>query len=231
MYNRALTAQQVADLYNAGATTANPTIKTVSRNGLVGYWNLDDGTSTIATDFSGNGKTGTLTNGPTWATGKRGKAVSFDGTNDHITTAHVSGKVFTWSAWFKANSFGSYQNIMDIGTPNYMLVLTDGSNLGFWSSDGMGGAALGTQTLTAGNWYHLSFVREGDSITNGYKVYLNGAYTGAADTGVWSSSDYFTIGGRVDGQVQYFPGTIDEVRIYNRALSSSEIQTLYDVGR
>jgi hypothetical protein len=231
MYNRALTAQQVADLYSAGATTANPTIKTVSRNGLVGYWNLDDGTSTIATDFSGNGKTGTLTNGPTWVTGKRGKAVSFDGTNDHIATTHVSGKVFTWSAWFKANSFGSYQNIMDIGTPNYMLVLTDGSSLGFWSADGMSGSVLGTPTLSTGAWYHVTLVREGDSITNGYKAYLNGSYAGAANTGVWSSSDYFTIGGRVDGQVQYFPGTIDEVRIYNRALSAEEIQLLYTIGK
>jgi hypothetical protein len=224
IYNRTLSAAEVASLY---AQSSQAVIKNASR-GLVAHWTFEEGAGTTTADKTGNGNTGALTNGPTWSAGKYGKAVSFDGTNDYVGTTLTIGKTFTWSAWFKAASFGSFQNIMDVGNPNYMLVLTSSNSLGFWSADGMSGGALGTSALSADTWYHVTFVREGDSITNGYKAYFNGAYTGAANTGTWSSTDYFVIGGRTDGQGQYFPGVIDDVRVYNRALSAQEVLNLYN---
>src|SRR3989344_5710581 len=54
--------------------------------GLVGYWSLNEGQGGLATDSSGNGNTGALTNGPVWANGKLGKALSFDGSDDVVKT-------------------------------------------------------------------------------------------------------------------------------------------------
>src|SRR3989344_4445776 len=63
-------------------------------NGLIGYWNFDEGSGTIAEDSSGNGNTGTLVNGSTWTTGKVGSgAVSFDGVNDEVTMPHNSSLI------------------------------------------------------------------------------------------------------------------------------------------
>src|SRR3989338_5343069 len=53
-------------------------------SGLVGYWTFDEGAGTTANDSSGNNNTGTLTNGPTWTTGKIGQALNFDGVNDYV---------------------------------------------------------------------------------------------------------------------------------------------------
>src|SRR3989338_1965645 len=53
-------------------------------SGLVGYWTFDEGAGTTANDSSGNNNTGTLTNGPTWTTGKIGQALNFDGSDDYV---------------------------------------------------------------------------------------------------------------------------------------------------
>ena len=54
------------------------------QNGLVGYWRFDEGSGSIAYDYSGNGNNGTLINGPTWVDGILGKALEFDGVNDYV---------------------------------------------------------------------------------------------------------------------------------------------------
>jgi hypothetical protein len=77
VYNRALGATEVAELYRAGASLQKPP----NNLGLVGYWSFNEGTGTKATDFSGNSNTWTLTAGPMWTNGKRGKALSFDGSD------------------------------------------------------------------------------------------------------------------------------------------------------
>src|SRR3989344_3676813 len=59
-------------------------------SGLVGYWTFDEGTGATASDSSGNNNTGTLTNGPTWTTGKIGQALSFDGVDDYVNISNES---------------------------------------------------------------------------------------------------------------------------------------------
>jgi hypothetical protein len=77
---------------------------------LVGYWPFDEGSGTIAKDYSGNGNDGTLCNGstcgvqgPTWTTGKVGGALSFDGVDDYVDTSLIfnSPSYFTVAAWVK----------------------------------------------------------------------------------------------------------------------------------
>jgi len=178
------------------------------------------------TDLSGNGNNGTLTNGPTYNSANGGSIV-FDGTNDIVNTSYISSNAFTWSVWFKTNVVSSgYRNIISIPSPNYMLLLMDGStpNLGFWTSDALSGQSLSTPTIAVNTWYNAVFVREGNSITNGYKTYVNSVSYGSANTGNWSASNTISLGGRTnDGGIQFMNGNISQVSIYNRALTSTEI--------
>jgi hypothetical protein len=230
VYNRALTAQQVADLYNAGATTANPTIKTVSRNGLVGYWSLDDGTSTQATDFSGNGNTGTLTNGPTWVQGKRGKAVSFDGTDDYLDLGTPSASAFgtgdfTLSLWAKTSTSNFLTLMGSFNNGPWYLSVGDGSAPGvlqFYD----GNYIKSTITWNDGAWHLLTVKRSSGNLY----LYIDGV---SAASPVASSVNYAAAATRIGAipNGYYFNGSIDEVRIYNRALSAEEIQLLYTIGK
>jgi hypothetical protein len=84
---------------------------------LVGYWSFNDGTGTVATDFSGNGNTGSVIGAPTWINGKRGTALSFDGNDDYIDVGDPSdGSLdfgtatdFSISAWVKFTDQAKHQ--------------------------------------------------------------------------------------------------------------------------
>ena len=80
---------------------------TVDNISLVGFWSFEDGSGTVATDFSGSGKTGTLTGGPTWVDGKIGKALSFSGSGQYVDmgTSPITGtNAFTLSSWITNQS-------------------------------------------------------------------------------------------------------------------------------
>lgn len=211
-----------------------------SNTDLAAHWRLDESTAGISVvDRSGNGNHGTPngTGGPNnmpqpsasipsnpnfFNTG----SLYFDGVDDIVNTSLTMGTKFTWSAWFKIDSWSDFKSIITIEGGSYMLMDIISGAGSFWSPDSMGGATLGVNGLSTGTWYHLVFVREGDSTTNGYKAYLNGALTGQADTGVWSSPDPVSIGNRV-GHSQSFEGNLDDIRLYNRPLSAAEIKALY----
>jgi len=183
-------------------------------------------------DLSGSGFNGTLTNGPTFGSADGGSIV-FDGTNDIVTTTYVSTNTYTFSAWFKTNVVSSgFRNIISIPTPNYSLILLDDdtSNLGFWTNDALSGSALSTPTISTNTWYNVVFVREGNSITGGYKAYLNGILYGNANTGTWSTTASLSVGGRTDVS-QPLNGNISQVLIYNRALSALEVSQNFNALR
>ena len=184
-------------------------------------------------DLSGSGFNGTLTNGPTFGSADGGSIV-FDGTNDIVTTTYVSTNTYTFSAWFKTNVVSSgFRNIISIPTPNYSLILLDNdtSNLGFWTLDALtSGSTLSTPTISTNTWYNVVFVREGNSITGGYKAYLNGILYGNANTGTWSTTASLSVGGRTDVS-QPLNGNISQVLIYNRALSALEVSQNFNALR
>jgi hypothetical protein len=190
------------------------------------------GSGTTWTDLSGNGRNGTLVNGVGY-NGDNGGSLTFDGVNDIVNTTYVSPNTYTFSAWFKTNVVSSgYRNIISIPTPNYSLVLLDDNTpkLGFWTSDGLGGTSLSTPTISTNTWYNVVFVREGNSITGGYKAYLNSVLYGNANTGTWSTTANLSIGGRTDTS-QFLNGNVSQVFIYNIALTASEIQQNYNATK
>lgn len=222
-----------------GGSGATPTT-----SGLIGYWKLDDGSGTTATDSAGSNN-GTLTNSPTWTTGKISGAVQFDGTNDYIDIPHSASldvsSGYTIAGWIKFNS----------ATKNYDPIYSKNDN-GFWGSrlvlsrSNAGGAVLwgnvrlslahnGTEIYT--NWafpyqtlFHLTVTWDGSNVN----FYVNGSFV---ENGTLASVPTLNTGsanlgrGSINWAPYNFDGLIDDFRIYNRVLSTTEIQQLYNYGQ
>ena len=213
--------------------------------GLVGYWSMNEGAGTVAGDGSGNGNRGTLTNGPTWVDGKRGKALNFDGVDDEVKVADSSSLVFndiSMSAWFKVTSNGDLQELFrqDIcsGTRDLygMRMTTAGIFDVLLSRDTTidSVSTIGAR-LDNGTWHHIVGV---GNVGVGLKVYidrvLNNTASDASTGSIDSAATFLRIGKSGDcgtPNQDFFNGSIDEVRIYNRVLTPAEIKRLYNMGR
>ncbi|MEK7500082.1 MAG: LamG domain-containing protein [Patescibacteria group bacterium] len=202
---------------------------------LVGYWKFDEGTGTSAADSSGNGNTGTLTNGPTWSSTVPTTAftnpysVSFDGTDDYVAIGNsitsLGTTAVTVSSWVRTNSIGANQYILDAstdgGSGNGLSVrIRDNGTIRFWHYNAAANAnSVGT--LSANVWYHVAVTWDGT--TN--RIYINGSPDGTNTGDSNSLGSIYQIGhSNVLGG--FFNGRLDDVRIYNRALSATEITAL-----
>jgi len=202
-------------------------------SGLVAAYSFDEGTGTTAADKSGNGNNGTLINGATWSTtSKFGAAASFDGTNDRIDVADSNSldltSGMTLEAWVRPTANSSYRTVVlkeVSGELAYSLYAAD-SDHGTRSSGWVRVASAshyadGTNALPLNVYSHIAVTYNGSALV----FYVNGVATrSTAVTGnIQTSSMPVRIGGNTIWG-EYFQGQIDELRVYNRALSQSEIQ-------
>ena len=193
-------------------------------------YGFDEGSGTTVTDASGNGNTGTLTD-TTWSTtGKYGGALKFNGTNALVTIPdaallHLTTGM-TLEAWVDPSAVSAaWRDVVYKANDNFYLEAT--STNGSLPDAGTiaGGSyadAFGTAKLTANTWAFLTETYDGSTL----RLYVNGtqvastAHTGAITT----STNPLQIGGdSLYGQ--YFAGLIDNVRVYNVALTAAQIQT------
>jgi hypothetical protein len=223
----------------AGATLNKSSVNSLT-SGLVGYWTFDgaDISGTTATDRSGSGNNGTLTNGPTKAIGKLGQGLSFDGVNDYIgwgayTTEQTTYTAVLWFKYIDASTTGALFFRGDLNTCAYNpSVLIVSGTLNARESGCSGTGIIGSQALTPG-WHHVAVTRSGQTAI----LYFDGVSV-ATDTSQSTgnfSSGYFSVGasstnGNPPG-FEFFNSSIDEVRVYNRALSATEVTSLYDMGK
>lgn len=199
---------------------------------LVGYWPLNESSGTTAYDNSGNENHGIVKDGGDstipGATGILGqKAYSFDGNNDYIDYGNVLSLPdtgFAISAWVNINSFDTH-NAIFFKNDSWQFVAHQDNRL--W----LGTFGTGHTTSTSipkGVWVHLAV-----SYPQSGKVYgwINGVRNsmGTSDNNVGSTSNSLYAGYRSYGE-DYFDGKISELRIYNRTLTSSEVQYLRTVG-
>jgi glucose/arabinose dehydrogenase len=208
---------------------------------LVGYWSLDDGSGTTATDLSGYGNHGILENGPTWVSeGRVNGAISFNGNqyvNHYISlpatpSLDVTGDI-TLAAWIKTKAsgmvlIGGYQASGSSG--GYGLGIGDSTDsygghnnkLVYWSG-AQGIWVAGTQVVNDGTWHHVAVVISGDTTT----FYLDGGLDSSVNAGGPTSyRGTRAIGARSNGK-DGVVGMMDEVYIFNRALNGTEILSLY----
>ncbi|HEY7118821.1 MAG TPA: Ig-like domain-containing protein [Tepidisphaeraceae bacterium] len=232
--NHTITARALDASGNA-TTSLAATINvanTVAPVGLLGAWGFDDAAGTTATDSSGHSFNGTLANATWTASGKFGGALSFNGANSWVTVAdnalfHLTTGM-TLEAWVKPSSLSGWTNVVmkeRAGGLAYALYASDDSNhppAGYINRGGSDISSVGASVLALGAWTHLATTYDGANL----RLYVNGTLvrTKAITGNVTSSTSPIRIGGdSVWGE--YFNGLIDEVRVYSRALSLTEIQT------
>lgn len=186
---------------DAATTLAKPS----NNLGLVGYWSFNEGTSTVATDFSGNGHHGTLSGAtsPAWVSGKRATALDFDGSSSYVAVGDV-GTVRSVSFWVYADDVTTRKIMNMNGTAQIEL---DGSS-----------------QVTATGFTSPTVYVNGSSASS---VLDTGWHFVTVTTGSGVSASTVDIGRVASG---YFDGRIDEVRVYNRVLSADEIDALYRSG-
>jgi hypothetical protein len=248
VYNRALSATDIKTLYTStggGSGDIN--------TGLKGYWKFDEGSGTAANDSSGNNNAGTLTNSPTWTTsGKINDALTFNGTNSYVTMGNVASMnsltAVTVSAWIKSSSSGANagagndHEVVDKSIctgaandgPFELMVSNAGSekaSFAVYPSGGVPGNVYisgdSTTNVDDGNWHLLVGTYDGSNASIWVDGTLQNFYTLGAVT-LSSNTNPFEIGGCVNGATFIWSGTIDDVRVYSRALSPSDVLTLYN---
>ncbi len=208
-----------------------------ARAGLVAHWTFDETTGTVAQDSSGNGLDGTLVGGPQWVPGRIDGALQFDGSNDYVRAPHIpfDNRSFTIAMWvnpvlhtdqqvvFAQHQAGSTDLSLHfrlggpgIGGGNVPL---RGVRMAFYANDlDTAGGIIQDNT-----WYHITFWYDFENQNR--KIYVNGVQEaqGAATPYLGTSGD--TRIGQWNNN-QWFRGIIDEVRIYNKALSQAEVASL-----
>ncbi|OOP57492.1 MAG: hypothetical protein AYP45_03110 [Candidatus Brocadia carolinensis] len=231
IYSQALSDQMVLEL---------------SANTLAGHWKFDEGSGTVANDSSGNNRNGTV-NGAAWSTGKNGDGLRFDGTNDYVSIPRMNYDEISISAWFYKNAkdtsnadaiFGGWrwesntqlQEGYDLrfhqDTPDMLDFILITQDAGGDKTDKVARYRLGN---SVGTWYHVAGTY--NKTTGEQKLYIDGQLVdtqthpaGNVIVPLTSYSDMRIGHSRVnDG---YFNGIIDEVRIYNQALSDQTVLEL-----
>ena len=250
IFNRSLTADEIKELYESSVTYGTQTNFSISesntgdddvyydfyRNGTVAAdWHFDEGSGNYTFDETGNNNTGTLQNStygvPTWTTGRFGKALEFDGEGDFIKVPkkdvlefNTTDK-FTVEAWVYPRS-SEQRTIISLATRFY-LEMNPGSDLiyfGYRNSTSNAYLFTNSTTIDTDTWYHCVLVHDGLD----YSLYLNGEEVGNGthpDEGNYSGSGSNI--GAWDGWQRYWNGTIDELKVYSRVLTSTEVLCHY----
>lgn len=224
LFNYAKTQDQISYAYNRGRPA--------------GWWKFDENQGATANDSSGNSNTGTLQASPTWVSGKFNYAVNLNGSTQFITTSAFSplapaGQTttsFSWGGWFNPQATPTSMSLMEkasefqittdsAGTPNAIC--------GIFYSAAFHNATSVTAPLTNSSWNHVFCTYDGANI----KTYVNGILknTTVNTNAVTTASSIFYMG-ESSGGTGRFNGYIDDFRIYNYALSLTQIQDIYNNG-
>jgi beta-lactam-binding protein with PASTA domain len=236
VYNRALSGDEITADMNAAVTTAPPPTAPPPPppppGGLVLALGFDEAAgSPGAADSSGGGRHGTVTGAAT-VEGRYGNALSFDGVDDWVTiegdAGLALGSAMTLEAWIKPTDLNGWRTVLmmenapsaayylyannpDVNRP--AAYFESGSNLRM---------ITGTTALPLGAWRHLAATYDGTNM----KIYVNGTLmrTVLRAGPINAGNGPMRIGGNTIWPAEFFQGVIDEVRVYNRALSDTEIQ-------
>ena len=198
--------------------------------GLVASYSFEEGTGATANDSSGNNNQGTLSNATWTASGKYGKALSFNGTSSIVNIADAASlrltSAMTVEAWVNPTAAGNVWRtvVMKEVTGDLAYALYANEDVDVPAAYVRIGSASrrvgGASALSLNTWTHLAATYASGAL----RIYVNGALVSTqAGTGTIASS---TLPLRIGGNTiwgEYFAGSIDEVRIYNRALSVTEI--------
>ncbi len=242
IYNRVLSSAEIAQLYTMGGGKINKTdlIRAQLRSGLVGQWTFDgaDVTANTTTDKSGNGNDGTRSaTGTTPVVGKLGQAFKFSGDAARYVSVPSSASLnpsqaLSVATWVKTTDGAGILVNKDDGGANRQFSLLSNGGVAFYVFQTAGiFTNTAVTSILDGKW-HLVVGTVDVNSDGKARIYTDGVLrdTGSvAITSIGTTTLAATIG---DRPTNAFPlsGTIDDVRIYNRALSPAEIMELYAMG-
>jgi hypothetical protein len=240
IYNRVLSAGEVQSIYQAGSSGKCPVAPQPGcvppGAGVVSWWRAEGN----AQDAVGPNN-GALMNGTGFTSGKVGLAFAFNGVNQFVQVPDAPSldptNSLTMEMWVNVTGYSSNDGVVIVGKDNpyavrqYLLSL--GNVSGQWvfrPHVGVPGGLRyfnGTMPIQLNTWYHVAMTYDGSSL----KLFVNGILDGSLNvTGpIVTSAEPLLIGGSVPGP-WYFNGSVDELTLYNRALSQAEIQAIYEAG-
>jgi len=201
---------------------------------LVGYWKLDENGGTKAADSSGRNNNGTILGGASWVPGKAGSALYFDGVDDYVNCGNdasldITGKI-TISIWIqpavageggwnagpiaKADAAAGWSWQLRYNAPG------GGNYMGFQFNANPGGSTWVSvnQNLLPGEWCHIAGTFNGKDVI----CYLNGLEASRATMAAITAGTCPLYIGQ-EGWLQMFKGVVDELKIYNHALTADEV--------
>lgn len=248
VYNRALTATEMANLAKSTSVVVN-TLPATSGSGLVGLWSFDgkdmNWTTNQALDKSGSGNNGTLMNMSTTTSpviGKIGQGLRFDGSTQYVSTGTglgLSGDFSgTISAWVKRSSGTGTQTVYVAGSAvtlqSFALGINQNSagDVTVQFNGGRGRYSAGG-LIPLNVWTYLTVTKTPGPIESTSHLYINGVEVAQAggQTGTPNFAASLSYMGTWTNKTAYFNGMIDDLRVYNRALSATEVKALYNSGR
>jgi len=194
-----------------------------------------NGTGTNVTDSSGYGNNGTLNGTNCTVEGIMGYGCYFDGSGDFINiTNSISVSNLTAEAWVKVASLGGanpqiyIQQLNGVSTGRTLLGVRYDINNNFFTN--IGNTALYSGTVPDINrWYHTAVTYDTSDTGNEVKLYVDGVLVASHSETLEEGTTPYLIG-RGKTTIQHFNGTVDEVAIWNRSLSASEIRNHYYRG-
>jgi hypothetical protein len=203
---------------------------TQAPTGLVAAYGFNEASGTQVADASGYGNNGTMSGATRSTSGHSGGALSFNGSSSFVSVPDSNSldltTGMTLEVWVRPTSGSGWRSVILKESPgNLAYALYSANNAsrpGGWINNPTEHSVLGTAAVPLNAWTHLAVTYDGSS----FRFYTNGVLvrTTSSVTAIKPSTGNLRIGGNsVWGE--FFSGLIDDVRIYNRALSASEIQT------
>lgn len=241
-WTRALTASDVTALYNSG-TGFNPITLTTS---TVAYYKFDESSGNASDSVNSV----TLTNANvTYSTGKINNGAVFNSSTDSLSTS-----TYTNTNFERTNSFSisCWLNLTSLTSGSYIWDREDSATLRglvwFVQSDGKLRVQFGNNNdgsnciyvdstasqVSTGNWYHIVLTYSGTSLASGFAMYVNGSSVGTTTlfnnlNATTQNTQSLYIGNRIAGGND-FSGTLDELGVWSRAITSGEVTSLYNGG-
>ncbi len=256
LYNRDLSVSEIQQLYKLGqvklASSDPISAQSGTASGLVAHFTFDgkNMTSTSTLDSSGGGNTGTLNGSPRTDIGKIGQGLRFNGNGQYVSLPNSSLELsvpLSFSVWIKPVLPSSAAGLITTDKSgssvhsgawidlqsNGALGLNYGNNT-ICGPTGRRSFATGGGVIQSNKWYHVVGIIRGPVDMSIYVngVNISGSYSGSGTNIVYRSDSGPRIGREDNCLANYwdYSGLMDDVRIYNKALSAAEVQQLYKLG-
>lgn len=214
-------------LVHVGSSIAANTLLT----GLQAYWKFDETSGSTAADASGNGHTATWagTLGSQWAAAKINNGASLNGTDNFLTFTPPAniGNAFTLAGWcFVHGAVSGNQYMIALGANDVNEITIFNSHIRVVTNPSTGFIMDSVFTVTVDTWFHVAFAWDGTTMS----LYVNGSLDSshASTSNAADATSY--IGEYAAGPGHFYNGKIDELGIWNIALSQANITALYNSG-